>query len=190
MNDDTKADLTRAFCLSMELWSRRHEVDPELIPPPPEGPNFDGAPAVVSMVQLMALHTAMMELAPDLLPELYAQLTEDGAVPDAPLPDPERKVVDLSLHRIRIEEEFQDEQVAYLEALWGKGTFAFNVAVRDLELMRRDRDDGSLRPPETYHEALHMILHVRALANDLARHFGMPDQVRAEDDIPQEEDEK
>ena len=93
------------------------------------------------------------------------------------------KVVSLDDHRIRTEAEFEHEQVAYVEALWGKETFAFNVAVRDLELMRVGRDDGSLRPPETDHEALHMVKHVRALANSLARHFNLESEVRPEDDL-------
>jgi len=97
------------------------------------------------------------------------------------LPD-EENVVSLDEHRIRSEGEFEDEQVAYVEALWGRESFAYNVAVRDLEAMRRGRDDGALRPPETYHEAMHMVLHVRALANDIARHFGLTDRVRSEDD--------
>ena len=30
-----------------------------------------------------------------------------------------RKVVDLAEHRIRLEREFEDDSVAYIEALWG-----------------------------------------------------------------------
>jgi len=97
--------------------------------------------------------------------------------------DKKPKVISLDEHRIRTEREFEDDQVAYVEALWGKETFAYNVAVRDLEAMRRGDDDGSLRPPETTHEAVHMVAHVRALANDLARHFGLDFLVREEDDI-------
>lgn len=94
----------------------------------------------------------------------------------------EGNVVNLDAHRIRAESEFEDDGVAYVEALWGRESFAFNVAVRDLEAMRRGGDDGALRPPETYHEAQHMVLHVRALANDIARHFGLTERVRSEDD--------
>lgn len=85
--------------------------------------------------------------------------------------------------RIREEQEFEDEKVAYVEALWGRETFAFNAAIRDLEAMRRGHEDLTLRSPQTYHEAVHLILHVRALANDLARHFAMEDLVRPEDDL-------
>ena len=95
------------------------------------------------------------------------------------------KVVNLDQHRIRVEREFEDESMAYVEALWGKQTFAFNVAVRDLEALRRGEDDGSLRPPETTHEAMMMVLHVRALANEVARHFGLTDMVREHDDVGQ-----
>lgn len=101
-----------------------------------------------------------------------------------PLPVPAGNVVSLDEHRIRSETEFLDEQVAYVEALWGKETVAFNAAVRDLEAMRRGQEEPGhpLRPPVTYHEAIHLVLHVRALANDLARHFGLDDQVRSADD--------
>jgi len=96
----------------------------------------------------------------------------------------DKKVVSLDEHRIRIEEEFLQEPVAYVEAIWGKKTCAFNAAIRDLEAMRRGSGDKALRPPETYHEALHIVLHVRALANDLARHLGVDSLVREEDDLP------
>jgi len=59
----------------------------------------------------------------------------------------DRKIVNLDEHRIRVEREFEDDSVAYIEALWGKETFAWNAAIRDLEGMRRGEDDGSLRPP-------------------------------------------
>jgi hypothetical protein len=102
-----------------------------------------------------------------------------------PLPPPSEGVVSLDQYRIRAEQEFEDEQVAYVEALWGKETYAFNVAIRDLEGMRRGTEDLTkpLRTPQTYHEALHMVLHVRALGNDLARHFGLDDLVRPVDDL-------
>jgi hypothetical protein len=95
----------------------------------------------------------------------------------------DRKVVDLDEHRIRVEREFEDDSIAYIEALWGKETFAFNAAIRDLEAMRRGKDDGSLRPPETTHEAIMLVLHCRSLANDLARHFGLDHMVIERDDI-------
>lgn len=95
----------------------------------------------------------------------------------------EVNVVHLDAVRIREDREFEDEKVAYVEALWGKETFAFNAAIRDLEAMRRGHEDLTLRPPQTYHEAAHLILHVRALANDMARHFGIDDLVRPEDEI-------
>lgn len=98
--------------------------------------------------------------------------------------DSEDNLIFLEDHRILSENEFNDEQVAYLEALWGKKTFAFNVAVRDLEAMRQGSSDKSLRIPETNHEMVHMILHVRALANDLARHFKLDHMIRVDDDLP------
>jgi hypothetical protein len=95
----------------------------------------------------------------------------------------DRKIVSLDEHRIRVEREFEDNSVAYVEALWGEETFAFNAAIRDLEGMRRGQDDGSLRPPETTHEAISLVLHCRSLANDLARHFGLDHMVREHDDV-------
>lgn len=97
----------------------------------------------------------------------------------------ERKIVNLDEHRIRVEREFEDEMVAYVEALWGEKSFAFNVAIRDLEEMRRGTEEESkpLRPPETTHEAIMMVLHIRALANDVARHFGLDHMVIERDDI-------
>lgn len=102
-----------------------------------------------------------------------------------PLAPPPEGVVSLDDYRIRADQEFADESMAYVEALWGRETFAFNVAIRDLEAIRRGTEDPSkpLRPPETYHEGLHMVLHVRALANDLARHFGLDELVRPLDDV-------
>jgi len=97
----------------------------------------------------------------------------------------EDNVTSLDDHRIRAEKEFEDEQVAYLEVLWGKKTYSFNAAVRDLELMRRGQDDGSLRPPETSWEAEHVVFHVRSLANDLARFWNQDHLVREEDDRPE-----
>ena len=88
----------------------------------------------------------------------------------------------LDDHRIRKDSEFTDDAVAYVEGLWGKKTFAFNVAVRDLEKMRRGTDDRALREPATYHEALHLVKHIRQLANDVARHFGVI-EIRPEDDL-------
>lgn len=96
---------------------------------------------------------------------------------------PENNVVSLDEHRIRTDGEFEDDAVAYLECLWGKKTFAFNVAIRDLEKMRHGVDSSELRPPETDWEALHLALHIRALANDVLRHFGLSDYVRPEDDL-------
>ena len=96
------------------------------------------------------------------------------------------KVVFLEEHRIRSEKEFSDEQVAYVEALWGRTTWAFNVAIRDLERLRRGSEDKSLRPPETYHEVQQVVLHIRALANEVARFYGIGALVREEDDFGRE----
>jgi hypothetical protein len=97
--------------------------------------------------------------------------------------DDKPNLFSLDEHRIRNEREFEDEQVAYLEVLWGSKTWAFNAAVRNLEELRRGAGDKSLRPPQTYWEAAHMVLHVRALANDLARFWNLEELVREEDDL-------
>lgn len=89
----------------------------------------------------------------------------------------------LDNHRIR-KAEFEDDMVAYVEGLWGRKTFAFNVAIRDLEGMRRGADDKALREPRTYHEADLLVRHIRALANDVARHFGVVDVHPADDLTP------
>jgi len=98
----------------------------------------------------------------------------------------DRKIVNLEDHRIRLEREFEDDSVAYIEALWGKETFAWNAAIRDLEKIRRGNDEEKeLRPPETTHEGIMLVLHCRALANEMARHFGLDHMVREHDDVGQ-----
>jgi len=93
------------------------------------------------------------------------------------------KIVSLDAHRIRTVGEFSDEQVAYVEALWGKETWAFNIAIRDLEAMRRGSGEKELRPPQTYHEVQQVILQVRALANEIARFYGFEELARKGDDV-------
>lgn len=94
-------------------------------------------------------------------------------------------VVSLDDHRIRVEKEFEDEQVLYVEALWGRETFAYNVAIRDIERMRRGMEAPGkpLRPPETHYEVELVIQHLRWLANEFARVAGSTDLVRPEDDV-------
>jgi len=173
--------LRQAFCSVTEMWSRRYDTDEDQIPEVEEGEPF-GCPVVVDLGLLSQAQTSLLVLVHSQLPELHKRFTE-GGIPDAPLKVQNPTVVSLDDHRIRSEEEFKDEQVAYMEALWGKETFAFNIAIRDLERMRRGIDDKTLRPPETYHEMHHMILHMRALANDIARLAGMEELVRPDDDI-------
>ena len=180
-NTRLRENLTRAFCALTEMWSRRYDTPSDDIPDT-EGSEPFGAPVAVDLGRLAEAQSSLLTAVSILLPDLYEKMHK-GGVPDAPLPDASNKIVSLDAHRIRTEEEFQDEQVAYMEALWGKETFAFNLAVRDLEKMRRGEDNKSLRPPETYHEMQHMILHVRALANDLARLAHMDNLVRVEDDL-------
>lgn len=155
----------------LEMWSHRYDVDTDgLVIPPEVGKQFYG-PVVVDLGHLAVAHGEILVLT--------------GT--DEPLEKEEENptVVNLDEHRIRTEGEFVGEAMAYVEALWGKETHSFNAAVRDLEAMRRGTEDPTkpLRPPETYHEAIHIVLHVRALANDLARHFGVENLVRESDDL-------
>lgn len=153
----------------LTMWEQRYDCDPSLLPE--EAVTKFPGPVVVDLGQLAVAHG-----------EVLALTGTDEPLPEA---EPDVNVVNLDEHRIRAEGEFEGEAMAYVEALWGRETHSFNAAVRDLEAMRRGTEDPSkpLRPPETYHEAIHIILHVRALANDLARHFGIDDVVRPEDDL-------
>jgi hypothetical protein len=86
------------------------------------------------------------------------------------------------------QEFVEDERMAHLEVVWAKETFAYEVLIRDLELVRRGVDDGGrLRPPETDHERVLLITHVRALANDLAKAWGFRHLVRPNDDTDRED---
>jgi hypothetical protein len=142
----------------------------------------EDTPSDVDRSKFAEVQTALLAVIQAAHPELFARLQ----VPDGPLPpDPGgRGVVSLDDHRVRTEREFEGASVLYIEALWGKETVAFDVAIRDLERMRRGTEEDSqpLRPPETYHEAVHAVLHVRGLANDIARFFDLADFVRDEDD--------
>jgi len=173
-----KQNLERAFWAIQEMWGRRYDTPTDDIPDVTEGEPF-GCPVAVDVGHLAIAQTEILAVAQAAHPELFQQW-QDGA---EPLPE-SSKVVSLDAHRIRVEREFADEQMAYVEALWGRETFAFNAVVRDLEALRRGTEDPSkpLRPPETYYEAALLVRHVRGLANALARHFGIDDQVRPEDD--------
>lgn len=176
------ASITRAFCAVMEMWSRRYDYNTDGVPDAPnEGEPF-GAPVLVDLGPLAVAQSELLTAIQYLNPELYERFFKDGGVPDAPLPLAPN-ITNLDDVRIRVEKEFEDEHVAYVEALWGKSTYAFNAAVRDLEAMRRGQDDGTLRPPVTYYEGMLLVKHVRALANDLARNFGMDHFVREDDDL-------
>jgi len=176
--------ITRAFCSVMEMWGRRYDYDTAPLDQmsPTEGEAFQG-PVLVDLGQLSVAHTSLMAIIKQVNPQLHEDLFSGGGAPDAPLPRPDPVVTNLDDVRIRVGREFEDEQVAYVEALWGKKTYAFNAAIRDLEAMRRGKDDGTLRKPETYHEGMLLVHHVRALANDLARNFGMDHLVREDDDL-------
>lgn len=155
----------------LTMWEHRYDIDPDSVGVSLEVSDHFPGPVVVDLGQLAVAHGEILE--------------QSGS--DEPLDseESENQVVNLDDHRIRTEAEFEGEAMAYVEALWGKDTHSFNAAVRDLEAIRRGTEDPSkpLRPPETYHEAMHIVLHVRALANDLARHFGVDDLIKPEDDF-------
>lgn len=155
----------------LEMWDHRYDVDPNGLVIPREADKHFPGPVVVDLGHLAVAYSEILTLTGTDEP-----LEEEEADPT---------VVNLDEHRIRTDGEFEGEAMAYVEALWGKETHSFNAAVRDLEAIRRGTEDPSkpLRPPETYHEAMHLVLHVRALANDLARHFGIDDLVREADDL-------
>lgn len=101
---------------------------------------------------------------------------------DEPLPKND-KVVALEDYRIRSENDLGSDVVCVVEFIWSRTKFGWNVFVRDLEDMRRGKGDGHLRPPETHHEVTLAVLHIRAGANDLARHFGLDYLIKEEDDV-------
>lgn len=71
----------------------------------------------------------------------------------------------------------------YLEILWGENTFAINVAIRDLEAMRRGMEEASLplRDPETVFEAEVVIRKTRWVLNYLSQRWGLDHMIRVED---------
>jgi len=158
-------NLERANLVLAKMWSERQNLNP----------THEKPTVLVEEDLLKEAHTQILELA------LAEEIPEDE-----PLPEKAENVLLLDEHRIRSAKEFEDDIVAYLEVLWGKKSFAFNAAIRDLERMRRGQDDGTLRAPQTFHEAVHLILHVRAIANDLARHFELEHLIRESDDIDKE----
>jgi hypothetical protein len=173
-----KENLERAFWAIQEMWGRRYDTDDSAIPDTKEGEPF-GCPVAVDLGQLAVAQTEILSVARAAHPELFRQWQDRyEELPETP------QVVSLDAHRIRVEQEFEDEHMAYIEALWGRETFAFNAVVRDLEAIRRGTEDPQkpLRPPATYYEAALLVRHVRSLANALARHFNIEDQVRPEDD--------
>jgi len=165
--------IARIRAAILQMWEHRYAVGTDAVEVPPEVEEHFPGPVVVDLGPLAVAHSEILALTGTDEPLPPADDAEDA------------RVVNLDAFRIRHDNEFEDEQVAYVELLWGRETFAFNAAVRDLESMRRGTEPPgkALRPPETYHEAMHLILHLRAAANDLARHFEMPEMVRAEDDV-------
>lgn len=95
----------------------------------------------------------------------------------------EEKLAHFEDKRLRDERDWETDPVAYVEAVWGPTSYAFDAAIRDLEALRRGLPTEGLRPPETHYEAVMLVRHVRALANNLARHFGATELVREGDDL-------
>jgi hypothetical protein len=105
------------------------------------------------------------------------------------MPD-DPKLINLDHHRIKLALEgkpgtpdLDTEPLAFVEAIWGPDVYGWNATTVDMEARRRGGEDMTLRPPETVYEAQLVVQHVRALANDIARHFGLGDLVREGDDL-------
>lgn len=96
--------------------------------------------------------------------------------------DDEDKVVDLD--RVRaLREHHVDEEMAYVEMLFGANSYAVHAAIRDLEGIRRGKEDPEhpLREPETDYERQILIEKIRWMANTLAESWGLEHLVRPED---------
>tara|TARA_R110000824_G_scaffold61864_14_gene164174 strand:- start:110 stop:625 length:516 start_codon:yes stop_codon:yes gene_type:complete len=169
------------------MWNRRYDYDADNLPDPKEGEPF-GCPVAVDVGLLAVAQSELLSVCASLDPALYA---EWESFPAQEI-DTSKVVLDPADRQLRREREFESEAVAYVEAIWGHETFAFDCAVRDLEAMRRGGEDGTLRPPETDYEAEMLVRHVRDLANELARITGQQHLIRPEDDLrkatPQEGD--
>lgn len=175
--DSIKSNFERLFNAVQKMWGRRYDTDPDEIPEPHEGPSHR-CPVAVDLGDLAVAHSEALAVAEKLTPNLYQEYKGfPGEV------DSSKMVLDIRDKQLRHEREFESEAVAYVEAIWGKETFAFDAAVQDLEQMRRGTGDKALRPPETDYEAELLIRHVRDLANGMARLFNQPDLIRPEDDI-------
>lgn len=94
----------------------------------------------------------------------------------------DEKVVDLDKYRLKL--DLESPPIAFLEAVWGNQVFGFNAVVRDLEDLRRGGDGGELDNPRTHYEVVLLVKHTRALANDIARRFGLEELINEEDDLP------
>jgi hypothetical protein len=171
----------RLFWAVMEMWGRRYDTETDDIPDTTEGEPF-GCPVAVDLGQLAVAQSEALVFAHEVYPDLHAQYSGPPQPVTEGNPD---GVVSLDEHRIRSEAEMDSELVLYLEGVWGKETVGFNVAIRDLEAMRRGTEEPGLplRIPETDHEVIHAVLHIRALANDVARHFNLEHLVRESDDF-------
>lgn len=174
-------DLLRRIHAAIEgMWARRYEVEPGEVPEPPGGTTAFKTPGWVDLSMLAVVRQDFQDLLRQADPTLVTELL---AFPSNTI-DPSKVVLDFNEKRLRQEREFDGEAVAYVEAVWGRETFAVDFAVRDLELMRRGLDKTkTLRPPQTDYEAELIVRHVRDLANDIARSTGQAHLIRPEDDL-------
>jgi hypothetical protein len=110
----------------------------------------------------------------------------------------ETPVIDLSLHRLRLQGtqgqgnnnddnadlDLDGSPLAYIEAVWGHSVYGYNAYTVDMEAYRREGSANlPLREAETDYEKELLIQHIRALANDLARQFNRADLLRDEDEL-------
>lgn len=168
MNDDL---LRRMHAAIEGMWARRYEVEPGDVPGPP------------GWVDLSMLATVRQDFQ-DLVRRVDTALADELLAFPSSAIDPSKVVLAFDEKQLRQEREFDGEAVAYVEAIWGRETFAVDFAVRNLELMRRGLDKTKeLRPPQTDYEAELIVRHVRDLANDIARSTGQAHLIRPEDDL-------
>jgi len=104
--------------------------------------------------------------------------------------NPKGTTVNLDEHRIRLAmagdtraPDLDTEPIAYVEAVWGSDVYGFNALVKDLEDLRQGGDGVELGAPRTHYEAELLVSHTRALANDIARKFGLHHLIRESDDM-------
>jgi len=93
-------------------------------------------------------------------------------------------VVDLDRYRM-LQEHVEGEEMAYIEVLIGKDTFATNLCIRDLEAIRQGVEDGKiLRDPTTDYERAALIKYLLWFTRFMAKEWDMGHLVPAKPEDP------